>query len=383
MNTPILPETVPEPRNIRVYLSTHGWQREPSEPTVWMLPTSRGGFEVIAPSTPRNRDFRARIAELLRTVSVAEGRSPDEVLNDLFTLRYDIQYIHEEHDGPPGTAPLRDAATLYSAAQNMMASVSASLEEPRSVLSGRRSSRSSEVMRKVLAGPTGAGSYIVSIWTPILPRMTPEDDGVLFEWDWDNEPVERKTTALLQTALTSTRAAVDRVLNENEGVSTFIDRAAEGVSANLCESIVGIAGEEKTPFDVRFAWALDRPMQSPQDPIHFDRPSFEVLSDAAREMRNQLPEGEVRLRGNVIRLHRETTGLGSGEITVTGIISGDPVARLRKVWVSLSESDYQLAIRAHEAMTDIDLSGTLGQRGNRTYLRLSAPFTALPELNET
>ena len=199
MNMPILHEAVPEPRNIRIYLSTHGWQREPDEPTVWTLPTRQGAFEVIAPLTLRNRDFSARVAELLRTVSVAEGRAPDEVLNDLFTLRYDIQYIHGQYDGPPGTAPLRDAADLYNSAKNMMAAVSASLEEPRSVLPSpsRMSSRSNQVMRKVLAGPTGEGSYIVSVWTPIPPRLTPEEDFVLF--DLDNEPPERKTTTLLYT----------------------------------------------------------------------------------------------------------------------------------------------------------------------------------------
>jgi hypothetical protein len=234
-------------------------------------------------------------------------------------------------------------------------------------------------VRNVLAGPTQVGSFVASIWTPIPPRMTTDEDGVLFEWD--SEPLERKTTAFLQTALNSTRAAVDSVLNENQVLSTFVDRATEGVSANLCESLVGISGDGRTPFDVRFAWALDRPMQSSQDPVHFDRQSIEILSDAARAIRNQLPEEEIRLRGNVIRLHREATRLGSGEITVTGIVSGDPVARLRKVWVSLSESDYQLAIRAHETMVDIELNGTLLQRGSRTYLRMSSPFITLPDMD--
>jgi hypothetical protein len=79
MNISILPETGPEPRSIRIYLRTHGWQREAEShdlPTVWTLPTSQGTFEVIAPSSRQNRDFSARVAELLRTISVVESRPP-------------------------------------------------------------------------------------------------------------------------------------------------------------------------------------------------------------------------------------------------------------------------------------------------------------------
>jgi hypothetical protein len=165
-------------------------------------------------------------------------------------------------------------------------------------------------------------------------------------------------------------------------LATFIDRAAEGVSANLCESLVALSGDNRTPFDVRFTWALDRPVQSSESPIYFDRESFDVLSDAAREMRAQLPEEDVRLRGNVIRLHREASRLGSGEITVTGIISGDPIEKLRKIWVSLSEPDYQLAIQAHQTFADIELTGSLIQRGSRTYLIQSGDFIILPDPNE-
>jgi hypothetical protein len=380
MSTPILHEARPEPRSVRIYLRAHGWQNEagvPGEPTIWTLPSTQGTFEVIAPSSPQARDFDARIAELLRTISIAENRSPDEVLNDLFALGFDIQYIRSSFDGPPGTAPLRDAVGEYIAAQNMMAAVSASLEEPRPVLPASRSARAREVIRRVRAGPTSAGSYVISIWTPIPPRMTPEEDLVLFEIA--DEPFERRTTALLHTALRSARSAVSKVLDENADLSTFIDRAPEGVSANLCESLVALSGETRTPFDVRFTWALDRPMQASESAVSFDRPSFEVLSEAAREMRTELPEEDVRIRGNVVRLHREGTRLGAGEITIAGAVSGDSTGRLRKVWVSLSESDYQLAIRAHETGADVDLTGSLIERGTRTYLTLSGDFVVLPD----
>jgi hypothetical protein len=380
MKISILPGSGPEPRNVRIYLRTHGWLRESSSaagPTVWMLPTDQGTYEVIAPSSRNARDFSARIAELLRTLSVAEDRPPEDILDDLFTLEYDIQYIHNEYGGPPGTAPLRDAVGVYGAVQSMMSAVAASLNEPLPVLPRRRSARAADVLQSVLAGPTTSGSYVISIWTPIPPRMTPEEDPVLFEIQ--DEPFPRRTTALLNTALRSARAAANMVYSGNANLSTFIDRAAEGVSANLCESLVSLSGDRRTPVDVHFAWALDRPMPASEEPIRFDTPNFDVLSDAARMMRTQLPEDDVTLRGNVVRLHRESTRLGAGEVTIAGVLSGDRAERLRKVWVSLSEADYQLAIQAHRTFAEVELLGSLIQRGGRTYLNLIGDFNILPD----
>jgi len=233
------------------------------------------------------------------------------------------------------------------------------------------------MIQNVLAGPTSAGSYIVSVWTPIPPRLTPEEDPVLFEAD--DEPFERRITALLHTALHSAESATNMVRNGTAGLSTFIDRAAEGVSANLCESLVDLSGDSKTPYDVRFSWALDRPRQASEQPIHFDGYSFDVLTDAARLMRNQLPEEDVVLRGNVVRLHREGTRRGPGEVTIAGTIRGDKAERLRKIWVSLTESDYALALRAHQEFADVELAGALLQRGGRTYLNLAGSFNVLPD----
>lgn len=381
MNTPILHETGPEPRDIRTYLRTHGWQRGPraAEASVWMLPTGQGTYEVIAPSSRAARDFDARLSELLRTLSIVEDRPQEDILDDLYTLRYDIQYIHSEYGGPPGTAPLRDAVSVYSAAQSMMWAIAASLTEPIPVLPRRRSATSTEMMQRVLAGPTSAGSYVISIWTPIPPVLTPDEDPVIFEWP--DDPFERRITSLLHAALKSTQNAANNVLIGNTDLSTFIDRAAEGVSANLCEALVALSGDDRTPFDVWFSWALERPVSASDQAIRFDRPSFDVLDDAARDMRSQLPEEDVVIRGYVVRLHREGTRVGPGEVTISGTVQGDRSERLRKIWVSLSEADYGRALEAHRTFAEVELAGSLIQRSSRTYLISTGDFTVRPEDN--
>lgn len=370
----------PKPRNIRLYLKMNGWQSpDPPEngPSIWQLPTPRGTFEVIAPSSENVTDFPERVTELARTVSVAENRSPDEVLRDLATLGFDIQYIRHEYASPRGTAPLRDAAEAYSAVYSMIAAVAASLEEPRPVLPYRKPAQATNFVKRVLAGPTHSGSYVISVWTPVPPRLTPEEDAVLFEME--DEPYERRATAHLHTALSATRAAVRDVRLGEAGVGSFIERVRQGVSANLCESLVALAGEDETPFNVKFSWATDRPMPVEEPTtVQFDADNVPILSEAARTIRANLPEEDVRIRGNVIRLHRESQ-LRGGEVTVAGIISGDPTEKMRRVTLSLDRDDYQAAVNAHHDYADVEVVGSLTQRGNRTHLTQAREFFVQPE----
>jgi hypothetical protein len=357
----------PAPRNIRLYLRIHGWERQGqgAGPDVWSRTTPDGTYEVIAPSAREARDFRQRVGELLRTLSVAEDRSELDVLRDLATLSFDIQYVHADYPGPPGTAPLRDASAAFAAAHAMLSASTAALEEPRLVLPPRRPSRTADFMKKVLAGPTSEGSYVISIWVPVPPRLTQDEDAVLF--DDLSEPFERAATKHLSRALGSVRAAAREALNSDAGLDAFIARESEGVSANLCEALVEFAGEAEVGFDVQFAWALDRPVMGVEQTVGFDSDAVPILREAARELRARLPEDEVRIRGNVVRLHREGQ-LGAGEVTVAGLVVGDPLEKLRRVSVSLAEPDYERAIQAHQTYSDVEMVGSLIQRGTRTYL---------------
>lgn len=94
-----------------------------------------------------------------------------------------------------------------------------------------------------------------------------------------------------------------------------------------------------------------------------------------------VPEQNIRLRGNVIRLHREGN-LGSGDVTISGVVLDDPSERMRKVTVSLGEADYNIAINAHETYRDVEVSGSMTQRGTRSYLSDLSQFAVLPDPEE-
>jgi hypothetical protein len=371
----------PGARRIRLYLRLNGWESAGTAdqgPDIWTRSADGDVYEVIAPSQGA-RDFTDRVAELLRTLSVAEDRSESDVLRDLLTVTFDVQYLRTEHEGPPGTAPLRDAADAVSAAHNLLASATSALEEPRLVLPNRRPAKTNEFMRKVLAGPTSTGSFLISTWVPIPPRLTQEEDQVLF--DDPNEPFERQATRHLSRALTAAQQASTEALTSDAGIDLFLTREQDGLSANFCEALVALAGEHEVPLGITLAWALDRPMQNVPSEFNFATEAISILREAARELRQRVPEEVVRVRGNVVRLHRDAVS-GAGDVTIAGIVSGDDLGRLRRISASLAEEDYEQAIAAHQQFSDVEIIGELYQRGTRTYLRDARGFAVHPVVDE-
>ena len=366
----------PSARNVRTYLRIRGWRRTGNQPDTWVLEGAEGTYEVIAPSAGA-RDFPLRVAELLRTLGIVEDRSEEEILNDLITFSFDIQYVRTLHQGPPGTAPLRDATVALGAAQNMLAAAATSLEYPKLVLPPRRPAQANELIKKVLAGPTSRGSYVISIWVPVPPRLTQEEDSILF--DATNEPFERLTTLQLQRAISHARKASDEA--SERGIEPFVEGQSVGVSANLCESLAQLAGEECNGFEVQFSWALDRPVLDPTPRVAFEAESVPILREAARELRMLEPEEDVRLRGIVVRLHRDDRS-GPGEVTISGTFSGDVEAKLHRVHVPLTEDSYNEAITAHETYADVEVTGTFYLRGTHKYLREVRGFKLLPPVSD-
>ncbi len=364
-------------RSLRLYLASRSWQRQERAHTipVWTFGEAPNQFEVLPPSTDKVPDFDSRVAEILNVLSVVEDRSEVEILRDILQVSFDVQYYRIDHDGPEGTAPLSEASAALRAAHTLLLAAATSVELPgRLVLPQRSPTQALALARRALAGPTREGSYVFSVWIPVPPKLTPEEDLVLFEIE--DEPFERAATMRLHDSLVALSEAVEEVAISDAGIGAFTDRVERGVNASLCEAVATVMGESRTGVEARFSWAIDRPARIFPSVVRIDSTSRTVLVEAAREMRSMVPE-ETLVQGNVVRLHRDTHQ-GSGEITIAGIFVGDPDGRLRRVTVSLAETEYQAAIRAHEEFELVEVVGELVNRGTRTQLRNARNFATRP-----
>ena len=230
-------------------------------------------------------------------------------------------------------------------------------------------------MKRVLAGPSSAGSYVISIMVPIPPlgplrrSPAPVDDG--------HEPFERAATKHLHQALMAAQAAAAAAHYSDAGIDAFLDREWSGMSANLCEALTGLAGEASVGFDVHFSWSLHRPVHELEPSVSFDTYTIPILREAARELRKRMPEQEAIVQGSVIRLHREKP-IGGGRVTIEGFVAGELPEKVRRVWVDLGEPDYERAIRAHHSSSEVEAVGSIVQRGTHTYLKDIRSFEVWP-----
>ena len=328
------------------------------------------------------RDYAARVRDVVEVVAVVEGRSELAILHDISSVSTDVHSVRTfPTDVLPGTIGLDDGVAALESLRNLIvaAAYAVSANQARAVQPARKPSEVLKLLRDVRIGPTGEGSFIFTVHTPIQPRLT-EAQPDLFDVEAGTfetaEPYERRVSLKIYDAARAAHdAASDALVNAN-GLDSFTRGIPHGISANLCEALVGLGGETGHPFELSLALAPSRPLsRATHAPIKFRRDHLPVLAAAAQELRDRTPEEAVQVAGNVVRLHRE--GNGSGEVSIAGVVEGDD--RLRRVWVDLTADDYAKAMRAHEEMMSVSVRGDLVRRGNRHYLTNPAAFQLVPE----
>ena len=206
-------------------------------------------------------------------------------------------------------------------------------------------------------GQTEHGSFVVTLMTPtiVLPtmdRLSSGDDEVYVA------VTARKVTRRLAQALTAARRAAELAAGGDD--HAFHQAVSEGVSADLCDAL----GNMIKPFptlDISISWAKTRP--AARQAFSFSNSDAPILRAATRSLRNLEPRRSVQLSGSVRILRRDESDR-DGTVTIRARIDG----ATRSVTAALTQSDYQRAIRAHDARSSLTVSGDLERAGRRWHL---------------
>ncbi|GHD60020.1 hypothetical protein GCM10010317_051620 [Streptomyces mirabilis] len=369
-----------DPQRISLYLASRGWfPQEDQGGTLWV--SHDESYEAFVPRHRQMRGYLSYVRQLLKALSAAEGRSETQISLEISISDADVQYVHTDPDADPGTTPIDEGVKAFESLRQwvLAGAVSESADQPRLVQPARKPTKALEFMRTVRLGPTFEGSYILTVYIPVPPRIGQTE----IEIDHPqirllSQPFERRVSLKLMEATREAVGAADDVIQRREGIDAFTRRAEKGVNANLCEAISGFTSREGGEARIDFSWALSRPVE-PTEPISLNRDQVVVLREAAQEMRAAAPEDDVTVVGAVVRLHREGA-LGAGEISIAGIIEGGMNDRLRRVWLDLTEDDYSVATRAHESGATVSVTGSLIRRGNRYFLQNPSGFIVRPDV---
>lgn len=349
------------PLELVAYLRSTGWCQVKEKPDCWAAWVRDEDFEVVVPLARDLGDFVLRMADALRTLEAVEDRSQLEILNDLRTASADIlRFRFTDAEVSDGTIRIEEGAQIVQQARELMMAGACATLQRRAVFQTRKPTQAVEYLKKVRLGQTERGSYLVTVISPVAIGL---EGGLLFEVE---EPYARRVTTTLSRALAAAKRAAGSAVTTGR-VDEFLASVNEGVSANLCAAIQGLAsgGETDRGVEISFSWSRSRPI-GPEVPnrVAFPPDIMPVLEEAARLFRETAARDEFELRGPVVKLERDE-GAPTGRVTIQGIID----EHFRKVFMELNEVEYHKAVQAHDNQQTVFCIGSLVREGRAFSLK--------------
>lgn len=344
------------PSSLSAYARAAGWTKVDAYREHSDVYTGDGLPEVILPRTKSLKDYTAVVVELVEIFARVAEVDEHALYRDLVTSDRDVVRVRIA-DGN-GTVDINEGADLVAGARDMLLAAACSVQDPRPVYRTGANREANEFMKQVRLGQTEAGSFVVTLLSPIVP---PPVASTLFEeFEFAAMPMARRVTSRLSEALQSCKTAIEKTVSGEEGA--FGDSVGEGVSANLCDSLVQIIEPFKA-LDISVTWARTQPMKSVRQVVNFIDEDVAVLREAAFSMRGRLSKPEERLFGYVLRLKRSETE-EDGTVTIRASVD----RKSQSVTTVLDHVDYSRAVQAHDKRFPIITEGDLERMGQRWRL---------------
>lgn len=356
-----------KPLDLAAYLRANQWhetERQEGQFAFWHRNGDGDTIEILLPLNRAFRDYTSRIAEALHTLEVAEQRSQREILTDIHAITNDITRIAAEHESlADGTLPLKGAVQFVESAYSLILAAACSTVRPRAVFYARRPAPATEHMQQVRMGQSEQGSYVVTIHSPITPGLRMPAQVQLLEEP--EEPFTRRVSQTLMQALVAVRAAAEESIASGE-FQPFLDAVRRGVSANLCDALVGLqTGSDASQVRIRMSWSPTRTMDLPiAGQVLIPSDAIAVIKEAARFLRETTSREEFELTGLVVNLRR-TKRSQAGMVTIVGLVD----ETYRNIQVALESSDYEQAVEAHKKGWQVHCEGELTREGHKFVLR--------------
>jgi hypothetical protein len=363
-----------QPYELERYLAVSGWReitREPGTVAIWERQTGGELDRVWLPLNIRLSDYAVAVGRVIRTIATTEARSQLQIIEELNTTYIGDVFspaTWDEQDRNSTSLPYQQGVQLIRRAYQMAsaaAMATANLSSRRPVYPNRPSSEVVEYLQKLRLGQTERGSYRIKLISPIASLDVP-DSGQLPGLH-ETEPFGRKVAVNLMRGLDALR----RVAGESErrgrfSPDPFRELVGEGVSANLCDAVVGEDATESSysALEVNIAWSsvLRAPAGGVPQTVSFPKPVMYYIALAGDAFRDATPL-PIALSGFVTNLDRDELGL-PGQVVLVAQVDN----KSRKVRITLPTDDYHLATEAHDQGIKVAVEGQLVVRRQRYYL---------------
>ena len=363
------------PMSLIGYLRAKGWRQYSTvsgKNAVWIHTDPEA--EVVIPFRREAVDFLVHMRNLLSELEIVEERSQLDIIRDLLNSGFDvIRFAARSTNTSDGTICINDGVKLFNEAKNILLAAACSAVNPRSVFHARKPQQANDYIENARLGQTEHGSYVLTLLSPVAPQLQPYSETNLFPED----PFERRVVKTLSSGIQSAiSAAESSILSIDNTFSPFADAVQLGVSANLCESLVGFFEIQNShEIEVSFGWAQNRPLPTNvHSRILISNDIIPTITEAARIFRQTDTLLDYPLRGPVIKLERQD-GHSDGHVTIMTIVED----MMRKVTLQLPEDEYELATKAHQNYQSVQVRGNLSKVGRLYQLKSPTSFSIATE----
>ena len=349
VNKELLSETLVD------YLKKRGWMLEESEPDIALLRRTYEDREeeIVLPMDKTYADYQQRITEAIQFLAVAEGRSENQIINELLFQKWDVLQIRisGERIGP-GYISYLDKRTIEEGIRKMLLASARYVLDPKIHFKRLYSTTSEQWMKKCRAGLAELGSYILTIQMPL------EEKENNFE-----PPYSRRIAEYFMTTLS-------KLVKFSENQDLMLSNGDYQLNVNLC---FGLAEMKPDEASIDFAFEMK---WSPELPIAKTIPTkVEVkdhhLSSIMRIGQKLIPpkskENQDVFIGRVLVLDGEADEKGKmqGEVTLGLFLEEQQV----KAKAFLNSEYYSVVCDAHKHNRYIRVSGVLAEKPRFSDLR--------------
>ncbi|MEU5402627.1 hypothetical protein ABZ348_25375 [Streptomyces sp. NPDC005963] len=375
------------PDAVQRYLRGRGWSpaRGYTGGELWELADTEQAsrpYEVLVPLRRHFRDYAGRVSDILETLAVVEARRPGDILREMRLPPVDWQFLRLFPPGPSGTAPLLDLVSALTGLKELHTAAAASALTPRAVQPAQKPQAVKDHVAAVRLDQSRVGSYVITAHTPLpglddpgeqtpAPGMLDFPEQLTLLRRGPSEPFQRRVSRMLYAGVACARDAAAEAVSGGS-LNGFERYTGAGLSANLCEALVRIAGEERRGFSLSYAWSPEMPVEQPSPPVSIASEQVEALEAGAKDLRARLgQESGVVLRGMVIRLRRDVE---PPEATVYGSFDHDE-SRQRRVRVDLHADHLDRATAAFRDRLEVAVTGDTEPSGSGVRLRRVSHFS--------
>lgn len=341
------------PNQMLAYLTSEGWREDGcinDTASVWHRTENQyHDFEIIQPLKYDLKDYVQRVYDLITVLSEFENRALRDIVDDLSNFHADVIKIRVVHDDVEnGSIPLNDGVLLVEKAKELLMSVAKSTFSKRRHFTGGASQQVTDFVDKLRLGQTEVGSYIVNLIMPVDKTPNKQDD-------MTEVSLTRSVTRTLARSLTAIDTSLESYKNTHDNQS-FEPAVQKGVSANLCDALVGLTGENHTR-NVNVTISLSRTDNEYQDmrlQHSFASNVVPYLQQASDYYKEKYTIQGYTACGQVTVLKHEPNE-EIGIVTVASMVNG----REKHITFELPACEYWQAHRAHRENKVVECHGDL------------------------